>query len=128
MSHVILPKELKYTLDQLNRVSFMPLPTGVSQRWAFSEVCDSTLTAIRVAFSRNPSQNIILNRVEGNHILDFVDFGLSEGKSYTTASEAERKQSWIYEILAKLRENCAITNFEIKPLSPNRVEIHIQKN
>jgi hypothetical protein len=114
---------LGFTRDQLERVAFMPPPSG--QRWNFHEVCTFTLMAIR-QFGNNPSQTITFNQRAGEHILDFVNLGLPEGKSNISSTDVERQQSWVHEILARLVNNGSIAEFEIT-LFEGRLEICITK-
>ena len=81
------------------------------QTWSFREVQTYTLRALEDEFKKQTGSFILINSRHSLQILDFLPFGLPEGKTYEESERAEQSQCWLQQILQKLVEKGYIESF-----------------
>lgn len=102
------PKEkLLETDSKLTQVSSKP------QILNFGDICQFTLRALDTENGLQTGRQIIINSVNSSHILDYLNFGLPAGTLYIGATPTEKANSWLMQILQRLKEKHFIADFEV---------------
>jgi hypothetical protein len=104
--------DLGFKKEALVRVAYLG-----SIGWSFEVVRNTIVSIIR--YEKN---SIVLSRANYEDILKYVDFGIGPPDSYAKASEKEKRQSWVHQILQALVEDNYISSFKI---ATDGKEVHI---